>query len=265
MALQTSTFLGRQSLSAKQSFGIRVTRDASCARSPLTITSLFKVAPKPKAAVKEVTTSKAKVAGQTFKVTVGVNPDGSLKKKTVSLGFTKDNELFVGRMAMIGVAASLFGEVITGKGAIAQLGLETGVTNLFELDWAILFLIAFNFIAAFAPTSGKFVPEEDFSNDKKGALQDPSISVTDPKQFFGFSGFGFSKANELFVGRLAQLGFAASLIGEAITGQGILGQIGLETGIPLNEAEPLLLFSIAFTALAAINPGTGAFKYDDAE
>jgi hypothetical protein len=30
------------------------------------------------------------------------------------------------------------------------------------------------------------------------------------------------------VGRLAQLGFAASLIGEGLTGKGILGQIGLE-------------------------------------
>lgn len=28
-------------------------------------------------------------------------------------------------------------------------------------------------------------------------------------QFFGVSGFGFTKENELFVGRMAQLGFAA--------------------------------------------------------
>jgi len=31
-------------------------------------------------------------------------------------------------------------------------------------------------------------------------------------------GFGFTKENELFVGRVAQLGFAASLIGETLTG-----------------------------------------------
>ena len=30
------------------------------------------------------------------------------------------------------------------------------------------------------------------------------------------------------MGRVAQLGFAASLIGEGLTGKGILGQIGLE-------------------------------------
>lgn len=33
-----------------------------------------------------------------------------------------------------------------------------------------------------------------------------------------------------FVGLVAQLGFAAALIGEFLTGKGPLGQIGLETG-----------------------------------
>jgi photosystem II 22kDa protein len=92
-----------------------------------------------------------------------------------------------------------------------------------------------------------------------GSLQDPSISILQPKKFFGVSGFGFTKENELFVGRMAQLGFAAALLGEALTGAGPLGQLGLETGIPLGEAEPLLLLSIVFTLFAAINEGTGRF------
>ena len=71
------------------------------------------------------------------------------------------------------------------------------------------------------------------------------------------------QANELFVGRMAQLGFAAALIGEAVTGKGPLAQLGLETGIPLNEAEPLLLASIVFTLFAAVNEGTGRFVNDD--
>lgn len=58
---------------------------------------------------------------------------------------------------------------------------------------------------------------------------------------------------------MAQLGFAAALIGEAVSGQGPLGQIGLETGIPLSEAEPLLIFSILFTLFAAVNEGQGKF------
>merc|ERR1712032_1575886 len=69
------------------------------------------------------------------------------------------------------------------------------------------------------------------SSRPAGSLQDPTISILNPGKFFGVSGFGFTKANELFVGRMAQLGFAASLIGEAITGKGALAQFNIETGI----------------------------------
>lgn len=44
----------------------------------------------------------------------------------------------------------------------------------------------------------------------------------------------------------------ASLLGEAVTGKGILAQLNLETGVPIYEAEPLLLFFILFTLLGAI-------------
>ncbi|KAK9826860.1 hypothetical protein WJX81_001059 [Elliptochloris bilobata] len=63
------------------------------------------------------------------------------------------------------------------------------------------------------------------------------VTLATPGKFFGISGLGFTKANELFVGRLAQLGFAASLIGKGLTGKGILGQIGLETGIPIRSGK----------------------------
>lgn len=177
----------------------------------------------------------------------------------VTLGFTKANELFVGRMAMLGFAASLVGEILTGKGALAQFDVETGLP-LADTEPLVLALVAFNLFAALWPGRGKFVPnKEDLSVRPKGALQDPTISLANPGKFFGISGFGFSKANELFVGRVAQLGFASSIIGEALTGKGPLAQFNLETGIPLNEAEPLLLFSIVFLALTAINEGSGKF------
>ena len=63
-----------------------------------------------------------------------------------------------------------------------------------------------------------------------GAVQDPkNINlISDPKGFLGVSDkFGFTKKNELFVGRVAMLGFAAELIGElAQGGKGPLGQLG---------------------------------------
>jgi len=182
----------------------------------------------------------------------------------ITLGFSKANELFVGRTAMIGFAAAVLGEVLTGKGALAQFDIETGLP-LFDTEPLILAFTAFNIFAALAGsaglTTGKFVPdEEELKPRKKGALQDASVSLATPGKFFGISGFGFSKENELFVGRMAQLGFAASLIGEAITGKGPLAQFDMETGLSLSQTEPLLLFSIVLLATTAINPfATGKF------
>lgn len=42
------------------------------------------------------------------------------------------------------------------------------------------------------------------------------------------------------------------MIGELITGEGILHQLGYETGIPLNEIDPLVGFFLLFNVLIAI-------------
>jgi len=39
--------------------------------------------------------------------------------------------------------------------------------------------------------------------------------------------FGFTRFAELWNGRLAMLGFVAAVIGELVTGQGLLSQMGL--------------------------------------
>lgn len=159
---------------------------------------------------------------------------------------------------MLGFASSLLGEVVTGKGALAQLGYEVGLPT-FEVDWFIGGLILFNLAAALLPTSGTFVPEKNGAGRPAGPLQNPKISLLNPKEFFGIKGFGFTKANEIFVGRVAQLGFAASLLGELRSGQGPLGQFGFETGIPLQDTEFGLAAFILFFVLAAVNEGTGKF------
>lgn len=69
----------------------------------------------------------------------------------------------------------------------------------------------------------------------------------------------------MFVGRLAQLGFVFSLIGEIVTGKGALAQLNIETGVPITEIEPLVLFNVIFFFIAALNPGTGTFVTDDEE
>ncbi|KVH90635.1 Chlorophyll a/b binding protein domain-containing protein [Cynara cardunculus var. scolymus] len=192
----------------------------SPARTYTSPVALFKAktkAPAKKAAPKE----KIKVEDGIFGTSGGI-------------GFTKQNELFVGRVAMIGFAASLLGEGLTGKGILQQLNLETGIP-IYEAEPLLLFFILFTLLGAI------------------GALGDRGPL------------FGFTKSNELFVGRLAQLGIAFSLIGEIITGKGALAQLNIETGIPISDIEPLVLFNVAFFFVAALNPGTGKFVTDDEE
>ncbi|GAB2290395.1 hypothetical protein Dimus_024673 [Dionaea muscipula] len=181
------------------------------------------------------------------------------------IGFTKQNELFVGRVAMLGFAASLLGEAITGKGILSQLNIETGIP-IYEAEPLLLFFILFTLLGAIGALGdrGKFIDDPSTGLDK--AVIPPG------KGFRGALGlreggplFGFTKANELFVGRLAQLGFAFSLIGEVITGKGALAQLNIETGVPVNEIEPLVLFNVAFFFFAALNPGTGKFVTDEEE
>jgi photosystem II protein len=180
------------------------------------------------------------------------------------IGFTKENELFVGRVAMLGFAASLLGEAITGKGILAQLNLETGIP-IYEAEPLLLFFILFTLLGAIGALGdrGQFV-DEVTGLDKavippgKGFRSALGLSEGGPL-------FGFTKSNELFVGRLAQLGVAFSIIGEIITGKGALAQLNIETGVPISEIEPLVLFNVLFFFIAAINPGTGKFLSDDKE
>ncbi|CAI5970684.1 unnamed protein product [Closterium sp. NIES-65] len=174
-------------------------------------------------------------------------------------GFTKANELFVGRVAMLGFAASLLGEAITGAGILSQLNIETGIP-ITETEPLLLFFIAFTVLGAIGGLGdrGRFVDDEPAGPPVKPGSIKAALGLSEDGPLFGFT-----KANELFVGRLAQLGFAASLIGEVITGRGALAQLNIEIGVPVWELEPLLLASIAFFFVAAINPGTGKFINDD--
>ncbi|OIW14498.1 hypothetical protein TanjilG_12091 [Lupinus angustifolius] len=176
------------------------------------------------------------------------------------IGFIKQNELFVGRVAMIGFVG------ITGKGILSQLNLETGVP-IYEAEPLLLFFILFTLIGAIGALGdrGKFVDDEPATGLDKAV-------IPPGKGFRGALGlqeggplFGFTKSNELFVGRLAQLGFAFSLIGEIITGKGALAQLNIETGVPINEIEPLVLFNVLLFFIAALNPGTGKFVTDEEE
>ncbi|KAL5216494.1 hypothetical protein ABZP36_007895 [Zizania latifolia] len=215
----------------------------------LLVVALFKSRTKAPARQKQVVVEKPRVEDGIFGTSGGI-------------GFTKENELFVGRVAMLGFAASLLGEAVTGKGILAQLNLETGIP-IYEAEPLLLFFILFTLLGAIGALGdrGRFVDEATGIERAviapgKGFRAALGLSEGGPL-------FGFTKANELFVGRLAQLGIAFSLIGEIITSKGALAQLNIETGVPINEIEPLLLFNILFFFFAAINPGTGKFVTDE--
>lgn len=181
------------------------------------------------------------------------------------IGFTKANELFVGRVAMIGFAASLLGEAITGKGILAQLNLETGIP-IYEAEPLLLFFILFTLLGAIGALGdrGRFVDDPAPPTGLDRAVIPPGKGLRSALGLKeGGPIFGFTKANELFVGRLAQLGIAFSIIGEIITGKGALAQLNIETGVPINEIEPLVLFNVVFFFFAALNPGNGKFVTDE--
>lgn len=213
--------------------------------------------------------SKTKAPPKTKKVESKPKPkvEDGIFGTSGGIGFTKQNELFVGRVAMLGFAASLLGEAITGKGILAQLNLETGIP-IYEAEPLLLFFILFTLLGAIGALGdrGKFVDEPADPTGLDRAVIPPGKSFRTALGLKeGGPVFGFTKANELFVGRLAQLGIAFSLIGEIITGKGALAQLNFETGIPINEIEPLVLFNVIFFFVAALNPGTGKFVTDEDE
>ncbi|CAM6093275.1 unnamed protein product [Calypogeia fissa] len=176
------------------------------------------------------------------------------------IGFTKQNELFVGRVAMIGFAASILGEALSGKGTLTQFDIETGIP-LYKTEPPLLlfiFLTLFGAIGALGDT-GKFVDEPTTRGvipPGKGLKSALGLQESGPLQ----TPLGFTKANELFVGRLAQLGIAFSIVGEIISlGKGTLAQLNFEIGVPI------ILFQVIFFFIAAINPGTGRFISDEEE
>jgi len=151
----------------------------------------------------------------------------------VESAFTRRREVFVGRLAMTGFFAATIGELITGKGALGQLALETNLPPG-VIKAIVAGIVIFNAITALNPGGTTFSEEnqQDVRKRPAGGVQKPGKiqAVTNPKEFLGISDkFGFTKKNELFVGRVAMLGFAAELIGElAQGGKGPLGQLGFE-------------------------------------
>ena len=154
-------------------------------------------------------------------------------------GFTKENELFVSRVAMLGMAGTMIGEYFTGNGALAQFDLETGL-QLWETKDILVLQVAAMLGAASVglSTGGKAITDPDsLVPYKKGPLL-RQLGLDEDNLF------GFTESNELFLGRLAQMGFATSTLIEAFTGKGPLAQVGISDLDFSVFAAAVLLFAL---------------------
>ena len=195
---------------------------------------------------------------------------GTEKEQEFTLGFSKENELRVTRLAMFGWALSLAGEHMTGLGPLGQLGVETGVP-LNEVEPTILTFIAANWLIALLPGEGVFrenrsatnaattttATGEDNASVVGGSLSAGGI-LASWVEYVGQS-VGLTKERELAIGRCAGAGWGACLLGEAVSGKGPLQQLDLEIGTTLAEAHPFLLTVIMCLLITAIYEGTGEF------
>lgn len=241
------------------------------AKNAMRATGLPKMAP-----ARRVTTMlfKAKAPEKKGKTSSGADGNWSLKrtiaeKKPADIvqnfgsgvqfgGFTKANEMFSGRLAMLGFAGVVIQDYFTGEGAIAQTDAELGF-KLWETEDLLLLQIAVIATLAFAGFATGGQPFRDLYPEDERVQYEPKDGEPFWRQLFGLAEegpiFGFNANNELLLGRLAMTGFAVTTLTEAVTGRGPLEQLGFELGESgLKFEEDFFFASAVFFLLTAIFP-----------
>jgi photosystem II protein len=169
-------------------------------------------------------------AGQAAVVTEAEVDKDAFKVEWWRPAFTRRREIFMARTAMAGFLSLQVGEILTGEGFFGQLSSITGVPKPI-LGLFMLVTVANNAITGLHPRSPTFSRENQIDVCKRNKLG--------VQQFI--SKPGFTKRNELNLGRVAMLGWAAALVGEALTGKGPAGQLGLQMESPLVRGGSLVL------------------------
>jgi len=71
---------------------------------------------------------------------------------------------------------------------------------------------------------------------------------------------GFTPSNEVLLGRLSMLGFGSAVVGEFLSGQGPLAQLGYELGLQQEQVGIFLAGLIGFNLVASLLPNSATFK-----
>jgi len=182
--------------------------------------------------------------------------EGEPKVSPWTAAFTRRREIFAGRIAMVGLSAACFWEYILpshpnimqqiGSGLqLAGLNGATAATGASLLSLVLLHDV----ITSLAPWSPSFSYPNlvDIAKRPQGP---PNQTPSNLGGWFGIAELGaFSKANELFNGRLAMLGFAAAVFQQmrlgGVDGPGTIAQVAQFMNVP---PEQLYLATPVFFA-----------------
>ena len=165
------------------------------------------------------------------------------------LHFHARNELFVGRFASIGLVVALIGERLTGKGALAQLNMETHLP-VYELQPLFLLFVGLLATSSVVPLDSHFV------GPSSPAVRSLGIRYTTDRQ--------------RLLGRLSMAAFASALVAEALTGSGPLDLLELDTGVPMDELEAMVVFFLLLLGMGdeSVGPkseeGAAEWAWEDA-
>lgn len=169
--------------------------------------------------------------------TKGTDPEG-YNAPAFLPALTRRREAWISRIAMLGFFGVSVVELITPghPGVLTQLA---NVTGLDRSSTALLlnFFIAFN-AYALLPFSPTFSPENQKDLNKRP--HGPPFNIPHGGGLgavLGTSGFGFTKRNEIYNGRLSMLAFAWALTGDFATGGlGPIAQLGRNLGMDITES-----------------------------
>merc|ERR1712127_407010 len=230
MAMMSTTFL-----SSKTSSAVRGVAPLRASANATRTNMIFKAATKPKA--KKVTKSDNS-GNWTLKRTIAEKKPADIVQNfgdgVQFGGFTKANELFSGRLAMLGL-------------------------QLWETEDLLLLQIGVIGALAFTGFASGGQPFRDLYPEDAQNLYSPKDGEKFWRQVFGLAEegpvFGFNTNNELLLGRVAMTGFAVTTLIEAVSGRGPLEQLGFELGASsLHFEEDFFLASAAFFAVSAVFP-----------
>jgi photosystem II protein len=190
-----------------------------------------------------------------------VDYDSQYKVNPLIPAFTRRREVFIGRLAIIGIVAAGFWEwflpshpniLLQVSGALNLAGLPAGPAAALAI---IGFIAGYNALEGLAPGSPTFSREnqEDVARRRPGPPNDQFQGIG---QLLGISGWGFSKANEVFNGRMAMIGFAAAILQQlrlgGLYGPGPLAQVATFLNIPVDNQfwSSVPSYFIGFTIFA---------------